>query len=229
MKRPREEDTSNGNAAPSPAGTSGAAVDQPSPPKRAKVEWDGPPSEELQMRKSMVEGVKTEEDASNFLAQMTELFKMAGGDSQQDSEFTELTSMLLKGCNQVPGNPDDLNSFVTPLDPPPIPLIEDGLEQYFDFSLGATQEDGDDDSKTPELVSSSTTNTSPGSNSGNESTVDGSTAVTSEVKAEDTADLTRLGSWKEIDGGESAFYQTNEWKWDSAMPTLEQPWAMFMS
>lgn len=228
MKRAREEDTSNGNMAPSPAG---AVVDQPSPPKRAKVEWEGQPSEELQMRKSMVEGVKTEEDTSNFLAQMTELFKMAGGDSQQDPEFTELTNMILKGCTQVPGNPDDLNlnSFVTPLDPPPIPPIEDGLEQYFDFSLGGTQEDGDDDSKTPELISSSTTNTSPGSNSGNESTAEGSTTAAHEVKLEDSSDLTRLGSWKEIDGGESAFYQTNEWKWDSSMQTLEQPWAMFMS
>lgn len=213
----------------SPAGLSGAVVDQPSPPKRAKVEWETQPSEELQMRKSTIEGIKTEEDTSDFFAQMAEALKTAGGDSQ---EFTELTNLILKGCTQVPGNPDgdlSLNSFVTPLDPHPIPPIEDGLEQYFDFSLGATQEDGEDDSKTPELVPSSTTNTSPGSNSGHESTAEGSTTVTNDVKVEESSDLTRLGSWKETDGGESAYYQTNEWKWDSPMQTLEQPWAMFMS
>ncbi len=231
MKRAREEDTLNGNVVPSPAGTSGAVVDQPSPPKRPKVEWEVEPSEELQKRKSMIESIKPEEDPNVFLDQMREFFKTAGGDpdSQIDPGFTELTNMLLKGCTQVPGNPDDLNltSFGAPLDQAP---IEEALDAYFDFTLGATQEEGDDDSKTPELVSSSsTTNTSPGSNSGNESTAEGTTTATTEVKTEDTSDLTRLGSWKEIDGGESAFYQTNDWKWDSAMQTLDQPWAMFMS
>lgn len=174
----------------------------------------------------MVENVKTEEDTSNFFAQMTELFKSAGGDSQQEPDFAEL-SMLLKGCTQVLGNTDDLNSFVTPLDPPPIPAMKDEIEQYFDFSLGGE----DDDSKTPELVStSSTTNTSPGSNSGNESTAEGGAAPTvNEVKNEESVDLTHIGLWKEIDGGESAFYQNTDWKWDSAMPTLDQPWAIFTS
>lgn len=226
MKRAREEDTSSGNVAPSPAGGSNVIVDQPSPPKRAKVEWDGPPSEELQQRTTQIENVKTEEDTSNFLVQMSELLKMAGGDSQQDPEFAEL-SMLLKGCTQVPGSADDLSSFVAPLDPPPMSMVKDELEQYFDFSLGVE----DDDSKTPELVpSSSTTDTSPGSNSGNENNADVAAAPTvNEVKNEELTDLTHIGLWGAIDGGESAFYQTTEWKWDAAMPSLDPSWAITTS
>jgi hypothetical protein len=244
MKRAREEDGSGGNnVAPSPLG-GGGIMDQPSPPKRVKMEWEGPPSEELQQRKSMVEGVKTEEDTSNFLAQMSELLKMAGSDQQQEPEFTELTNMLLKGCTQVPGaggvDAGGLDAFVSPLDQSLMPGMKDELEQYFDFSLGGE----DDDSKTPELVSSSTTNTSPGSNSGNEPTADstttgvsssGSGAPTSatnnhEIKTEEPmTDFTYLGLWKEVDGGESASYQNNDWKWDNPMPSLEHPWAIFTS
>ncbi|KXN85860.1 hypothetical protein AN958_10758 [Leucoagaricus sp. SymC.cos] len=222
MKRAREEENvpSGRNVAPSPLG--GAIADQPSPPKRVKIEWDGPPSEELQQRKAMIDGVKTEEDANNFLATMSEIFKIA--------KLTELTNMLLKGYTQMPGTSsaaDGLDAFVTPLDPPLLPAMEKDLEKYFDFSsLGGE----DDDSKTPELVSSSsTTNTSPGSNSGNETTEGGGGMTTNELKNEDTMDLTYLGMWKEVDGGESASYQNNEWKWDSTMPSLEHPWAIFTS
>jgi hypothetical protein len=239
MKRAREEDV---HVAPSPAG---AVADQPSPPKRAKMEWDGPPSEELQQRKAQVEGVKSEEEANIFFAQMSDLFKMnpptetSGGG---EADFTEIANILLKGCTQVPGAPggssagggDGLDAFVNPLSEPPSMLpsgMKDDLEQYFDFSLGVE----DDDSKTPELTSSSsTTNTSPGSNSGNEPAADAqgsasAPATTNEIKNEESVDLTHLGLWKGIDGGDSAYFQSFDWKWDSSMTSSENPWAFLTS
>ena len=243
MKRAREEEGGSGsNVAPSPLGDSSVVVDQPSPPKRAKMEWDGPPSEEMQQRKAMIEDVKTEEDTTQFLAQMSELFKMAGSDPQQvSSDFTELTTELLKGVNQVPGmglpdhgdgsgaGLDDVFGMGTSLDQSMLAGgVKDDLEQYFDFARLGGEED---DSKTPELVSSSsTTNTSPGSNSGHDSnseTVGTSAAsLSNEVKNEELMDLTYLGLWKELDGGESASYQSNDWKWDGVMTSLDLPWSI---
>jgi hypothetical protein len=218
-KRPREEDAPSGNVAPSPAS---AVVDQPSPPKRSKVEWgEGPQSEELQQKKGQIENIKSEEDTSQFLE---EFIKIVGGDPVRDTNgFAEL-SMLLKECTQHAPT-DDLSSF-PPLEPPP--MMKDELEQYFDFSLGGE----DDDSKTPELVSSSTTDTSPGSNSGNEPTSEGAaTSISNETKKDESLDftqLTHLGLWSGVDGGESAYYQTPEWRFDSSMPT-QDPWAISTS
>lgn len=242
MKRAREEDGGSGsNVAPSPLGDSSVVMDQPSPPKRAKMEWDGPPSEEMQQRKAMIEDVQTEEDATQFLARMSELFKMAGSDSQQASDFTDFTTEILKGVNQVPGvglsengggsgaGLDDVFGTGTSLDQSMLAGgVKDDLEQYFDFARLGGEED---DSKTPELVSSSsTTNTSPGSNSGHDSNTEtvGTSAVLSsnEVKTEELMDLTYLGLWKELDGGESASYQSNDWKWDGVMTSLDLPWSI---
>ena len=39
-------------------------------------------------------------------------------------------------------------------------------------------------------------------------------------------DLTYLGLWKELDGGESASYQSNDWKWDGVMTSLDLPWSI---
>ncbi|XP_006459138.1 hypothetical protein AGABI2DRAFT_116090 [Agaricus bisporus var. bisporus H97] len=222
-KRPREEDAPSGNMAPSPAGGSNAVVDQPSPPKRSKLEWgDGSQSEELQQKKAQVENVKTEEDTSQLLE---DIIKIVGGDPVRDNNgFAEL-SMLLKGYTQ-PGSADDLASFPS-LEPPL--MMKDDLEQYFDFSLGGE----DDDSKTPELLSSSsTTDTSPGSNAGNEPTSEGAAAqISNEIKNEESLDftpLTHLGLWSGVDGGESAYYQTSDWKWDNTMGT-QDPWAISTS
>jgi len=63
---------------------------------------------------------------------------------------------------------------------------------------------------TTDLVSSSSTNPSP--ESGSEFT-----------------DPLRLGTLKEVDGGESTYFHPSEWKWDNPMPMLEQPWAIFTS
>jgi hypothetical protein len=187
------------------------------------VEWgEGPQSEELQQKKGQIENIKTEEDTSQFFEN---LIKSVGGDPVRDTNgFAEL-SMLLKEYTQH-GPADDLSSF-PPLEPPP--MMKDELEQYFDFSLGGE----DDDSKTPELVSSSsTTDTSPGSNSGNEPTSEGAAPpISNEIKNDESLDfahLTHLGLWSGVDGGESAYYQTSDWKFDNTMAT-QDPWAISTS
>lgn len=231
MKRPREDDAPSTNMfVPSPAGGSNTATDQPSPPKRIKVEWDGPPSEEVQQKRAAVEEIKTEEEANNFFIQ--ELLKITQTDAQESNGLSDTLNMLLKASSQATGNTDDFSALgygvsgITPLSPT---MPKEDFEQYFDFTLGGTQDGDDDDSKTPELTSSSsTTNPSPGSNSGNEATTEGGAGpAVVEPKTEDSSDLTRLSFFKEIDGGESAFYQPTEFKWDISMPSLDQPWAIF--
>ncbi|KAF5382094.1 hypothetical protein D9615_004211 [Tricholomella constricta] len=232
VKRQREEDTLN------PFGAS-PNVNEPSPPKRVKTEWEGPPSDVLKKKAEAVENVKTEEDASAFLEQMTELIKMAGeGQESLSSDISETLDMILKGYGTVPEGPEAAlglsslgglgeSSMPSSSTKPPA----DEFVEFFDFSsFGTLDEDNDDDSKapTPELVSSSSTNPSP--ESGSEADAAHHALLSStEPKTEELPDLLRLGPWKEIDGGESAYYQSGDWKWDSPMPAQEQPWAIFTS
>ena len=114
------------------------------------------------------------------------------------------------------------------------PPASDPFQEFVDYSFGQQDNqpelDGEEGSKahTPELVSSST-NLSPESNTDGENSLLATIATSvSDVKKEDHQDL-RLGLWKEFDGGESAYYQPFEWKWDSPMPVLEQSWAVSTS
>ncbi|KAG5641821.1 hypothetical protein DXG03_004140 [Asterophora parasitica] len=237
VKRPREDDNLLSFGA-SPV-ASGSAMNEPSPPKRVKTEWDGPPSDAVQKKAEAVENVKTEEDASAFLEQMTELIKMAGEGQQESlsSDISETLDQILKGYGTVPEGSETLgHSSLGGLGESSIPSSSsstkppaDEFVEFFDFSsFGTLDDDNDDDSKapTPELVSSSSTNPSP--ESGSEAdTAHHALLSSTESKTEELPDLLRLGPWKEIDGGESAYYQSGDWKWDSSMPTQEQPWAIF--
>ncbi|KAJ7575874.1 hypothetical protein C8J56DRAFT_1171771 [Mycena floridula] len=51
----------------------------------------------------------------------------------------------------------------------------------------------------------------------------------SKAKVEEFSDPLQLGVLREIDGGEAAYYHSNEWKYDTPMSVLEQPWAMSTS
>ncbi|CAK5268789.1 unnamed protein product [Mycena citricolor] len=172
---------------------------EPSPPKRQKTEWDGPPSESLKARADQFDKARTEEDSATLLEQMTELFKMASDSSGQDSGITRDFSETLDTIFKDFGGPDE---FV----------------EFFDFSsFGPDEDAAESESKaaTPDLVSStSSTNPSPESLS------------ETDPKPEDYNDFLRLGVWKEVDGGESAHFHSGQWKWDSPMQTLEQPWAV---
>lgn len=119
--------------------------------------------------------------------------------------------------------------------PPPTALsphmgpANDAFLEFIDFSSFTTLEDEDNDSKapTPDLVPSSETNLSP--ESGSEGDLLGNAGPPDKTKIEEPGDPLRLGSLKEIDGGESAYYQVDNWKWEGSMHTLDQPWAIFTS
>lgn len=223
VKRPREDGDTPDYATPSTSNAA-AVTDEPSPPKRPKTEWEGPPDDVLKAKTEAVENIQTEEDASAFLEKMTELIKTG-----HSSDISDTLDMILKGYG---GATDGLGmgdmGGARESSPPPLPLA-DAFDEFFDFSLGGLDED-DVGSKapTPDLLSSSSTNPSPESASEADA-AHGSTSSTSDIKREDFQDLLRLGTLKEIDGGESAYYQPSDWKWDGPMTSSEQPWAIFSS
>ncbi|KAK7032988.1 ARID domain-containing protein [Favolaschia claudopus] len=236
-KRPREEEPSPPQMHhPSPGQS---VANEPSPPKRPKTEWEGPPSEAMKEREQQVANVKTEDDGAAFLEQMTELFKMAAGNDEQNtlhSNLSETLDSIFKGFGA--STDDSAGGSMASLglgsdgglsqDGGPPPQMDEFVE-FFDFSSFGTLDEDDAGSKavTPDLISSSSTNPSPESNN---SEVDAAhQALPSDVKSEDFADHLRLGVFKEVDGGESAYYQSGQWKWDGPMQSLDQPWAIFNS
>ncbi|KAJ8072655.1 hypothetical protein PM082_016214 [Marasmius tenuissimus] len=253
LKRPREDDEvpppsmngaggapSTNNAIAGPSSQANGPANEPSPPKKFKTEWDGPPSEELIKKEEAVENIKTEEDASRFLEQMTQLIQMSnnedGSGNSLSQDISETLDMILKGCSAAPDGDNgtglssmlggDLNGSGAGSSSPVKEEYE--LSELFDFSsYAAHEDDAGSKANTPDLVSSSSTNPSP--ESGSETDPAHHASVLSESKLEEFSDPLRLGGLKEIDGGESAFFQSNEWKWDAPMTTLDQPWAIFNS
>jgi len=232
-KRPREEENSSGSGGATTGGASQDVASEPSPPKRFKTEWEAQPSDALRKKTEPAANVKSDEDTSAFLEQMTELIKLG------NTDISDTLEMILKGYGSVP---DAIDGTGMPLagpsngnrepTPPPMP-VSDAFDEFFDFSFG-TVEDEESISKapTPDLISSSSTNPSPESNHEAEAghhMLTSTSSSTMEIKTEEMSDLLRLGTWKEIDGGEAAYYQTPEWKWDSPNLTLDQPWAIFNS
>jgi hypothetical protein len=238
-KRPHDDNTSNG--AGSASGSSSTVANEPSPPKRPKTEWDSAPSEVLRKKNEAIDGIKTEEDASVFLEQMTaELIKMAASGEGQDSlssDISDTLEMILKGYGPIPdisgamslgGESSTAREPSSPLAPP-----MDSFDEFFDFSFGTVDDDDNSKAPTPDLVSSSSTNPSPESNHEVDAANHGLSSSSSsamEIKTEERPDHLRLGTWKEIDHGEATYYNTTtEWKWDSPMPSHDQPWAIFNS
>jgi len=240
-KRVREDESSPPQSGQGPNTSGPAVINEPSPPKRQKTEWEGPPSEVIKARAEQVENVKTEEDGAAFLEQMTELFKMAAGNDGQDtltSDFSETLDTIFKGFGaSTEENTTALSSLgmgdgniTQPQDGAP-PVVDEFVE-FFDFSSFGTMDEDDAGSKaeTPDLISSSSTNPSPESNAEVDATHQ-APAVSSDIKSEDFTDHLRLGAWKEVDGGESAYFNSGQWKWDGSMQSMDQqqPWAIFNS
>jgi hypothetical protein len=240
VKRPPEEDVATlTSVAPSEAEASNA----PSP-KKAKTEWEGEPSEALVKRQQEIDNIKTDDDAAAFFDRMKELFDMtASTDNEIHHDIASTLGQILAGVAQDPADAAATAAALSvhgagDAGPPPTALsphlgpANDAFSEYIDFSSFTTLEDEDNDSKapTPDLVPSSETNPSP--ESGSEGDLLGSTGSPDKTKIDepgDRSDPLRLGAFGEIDGGESAYYQTSEWKWDGPMHTLEQPWAIFTS
>jgi len=240
-KRPREEDsTPSSGGSGNTAGESSEVLNEGSPPKRAKTEWESQPSEAQRKQSEVAANIKTDEDATALFDQMTELIKRAaeeeGGQPSITTGISETLDMLLKGYGPVPDAMDRFSGAPVGIggesssnrDLDAAPTLGDPFDEFFDFSFGTVE---DEESKTPDLVSSSSTNPSPESNydeSGHHLLASASSS-TIDVKTEDFSDPLRLGTWKEIDGGEAAYFQTTEWKYDSPMTSFEQPWAIFNS
>jgi hypothetical protein len=221
--------------------SSSSALNEPSPPKRAKLEWESEPSEALRKKSEVFENVKSQEDATALMEQMTELIKrVTEGEGQESltSDISETLEMILKGYGTVPNLTDgagnvslgESSSSARESTPPPGGSMAE-LDEFFDFSFG-TVEDEDSKAPTPDLVSSSSTNPSPESNHELEAphhTLSSSSSSTVDVKTEELSNPPRLGMWKDVDGGEAAYYQPNEWKWDSPMASFDPAWAIFNS
>jgi hypothetical protein len=239
VKRQREEEPESSQPTPGPSSGPNSnpmppVVSEPSPPKRAKTDWEGPISQSLQKKNQAVENIKTEEDASQFLEQMTELIKMAPSEEQASlsSDISDTLEQILRGYGGAPDS--DANTFSSlglvevggSMEASTSQLPQNDLTEFFDFSLFPNEEEYESKVGTPDLISSSSTNPSP------ESQADADPAhhatALLDIKQEEYDPL-RLGGLKEIDGGESAYYQSTDWKWDGQMATLEQPWAIFNS
>jgi hypothetical protein len=230
LKRQREEEE--------PMVSTPAASNAPSP-KKVKTEWEGERSEELVKKEQEIENIKTEEDASAFLEQMTELIRLAAGNDGQEaltSDISETLDMILKGCGQdtsdsgamAPLGMGDVAGPTSSL----LPAVDEfQFKDFLDFTSCAADEDFSKPA-TPDLVASSSTNPSPESASDPADAAQAAAGHTADAarlanfKIEDSYDSDlRLGVWKEIDGGESAYYQSDKWIWEGPMPALDQPWA----
>ncbi|KAF8181522.1 hypothetical protein BJ912DRAFT_1044618 [Pholiota molesta] len=154
------------------------------------------------------------------------------------SDFSEKLEQILKEDGSVPSAAMDglIQAFVDGGGE----SIVDAFDRFFDFSFSTLEDEEGLNAPTPDLVSSSSTNPSPDSNHETEASAHHTLASaspellaaikTEEAAAAATAEMLRLGSRKDIDGGEASYHQTNEWKWDSPMASAEdQPWANFNS
>lgn len=224
VKRPPEDDTATLAAA---VPSSEAMASHAPSPKKVKTEWEGEPSEALVKRRQEVDNTKTDEDAMAFL---TQVIALANQDSAVRSDIAASFDLILAGVAQAPEDAaataaaisaraaGDAGSSLTALSPYQVPTCE----EFIDFSTYTTLED-EEESKppTPDLVPSAEANPSPESGSD----ADPSGGSPDKSKNEDSMDqssFVRLG--KEIDGGESAYFQSDSWQWTGEMIPLE--WAM---
>ena len=240
VKRVRDEDTVDHENPGVTSLTSTQPSSAPSP-KKLKADWDGPPDEALVKRKQDIESIKTEEDASAFLEKMSELIRLtAGSDPDINNDIAQTLDQILRGVGQ-----DSSSSAISasalqsrsvdiigePTSPSHVPASEEYL-QFLDLSSFATGDEEDNASKppTPDLVSSSSTNPSPESSDADPAAA--AISMLDKANAEDidgSIDILNLGPLRDIDGGESAYYQSDSWRWDGPMTTMDQPWAMFTS
>ncbi|KAJ3481195.1 hypothetical protein NLI96_g7829 [Meripilus lineatus] len=194
----------------------------------------------------------SDEDALKFFEQMQDLMK---SQDTLPYEFTMGLDEIIKSCG-VPDLSDPLGMSSAGLSGEDssqgaaASSSLDGLE-YFDFSsFGALDDDHESKAATPDLVPTSSTNPSPSSGSeadaahgssstahlshGSSSVTNGASSAVADVAKvvdpmrteEDPFDPTRLGTFQEVDGGESAYYADfGNWKWDGPMGGPESGWA----
>lgn len=237
VKRQADEDIS---IPPGPS-TQPESMGAPSPKKVKTEDWEGEPSEGLAKRHQGAENINTDEDANAFMDKMKELVAMtASTDAGVYDDIAHTLDRILQGAAQDPthiatsGFASSIGGPLSELSPPAAPndpFLE--FHEFIDYSRFTTLED-EEDSKapTPDLVPSSSTNPSPQSNPDADQSQGalspGKTKI-EEPRESNYLDLLHMGALKEIDGGESAYYQSSDWKWDSPMTTLDQPWAIYQT
>ena len=224
VKRAREEDLA-AVAKSEPKNSPLPLVnDEQGPSKRMKSEWDGPADEALLKKTEAVENVKTEEDATSFLEQMSELLRSAvtDGDESTAPNLSDTLDMILKGYNSMPDAPEGSTSASHTADTnsASVAAAMASADEFFDFSSFIDDDESASKADTPDLVPSSSTNPSP------ESEADPAHHH-SPLHGFEDHDPLALGTFKEIDGGETAYYQATDWKWEGSMPSVD--WAVFPS
>lgn len=236
VKRQADEDVS----IPAGPSTQPESMGAPSPKKVKTEDWEGEPSEGLAKRHQEVENINTDEDANAFMDKMKELVAMtASTDAGVYDDIAHTLDRILQGAAQDPTHiatsafASSIGGPLSELSPPAAPndaFLE--FHEFIDYSRFTTLED-EEDSKapTPDLVPSST-NPSPQSNPDADQSQGASSPGKTKIeepRESNHLDILHMGAFKEIDGGESAYYQASDWKWDSVMPALDQPWAIYQT
>ncbi|EIM90817.1 uncharacterized protein STEHIDRAFT_152510 [Stereum hirsutum FP-91666 SS1] len=228
-----------------------ASTSAPSP-KRVKADADGPLSDTQAQREKDAENAASgsDEDLIAFLENITQYTNTTNPEGSQayvgSSELGDVLNELLKAypSTDVEANGEGSSSSALgsleldgphPLSPPSSQLPEpDSFAEYYDLS--SFDDVSVPKAPTPDLVQASSTNPSP--ESGSEADAAGhltamhhiGNAGSPHIAAvgldDSEEDPLRLGIWKEIDGGEAAFYEASGWKWDAPMSTSEHPWAV---
>ncbi|OJA07852.1 hypothetical protein AZE42_10212 [Rhizopogon vesiculosus] len=241
VKRPADEDVSTlPTAGPS---TQPESFGAPSPKKVKTEDWEEEPSEAFVNRHQEVDSIKTEEETIAFLDRMKELVAIsASTDTGVYDDITHTLERILQGASQDPTNiatPAFASSIGPPLSElsPPAGPPNDAFSEFhefIDFSSFTTLEDEEETkAPTPDLVSSSSTNPSPQSNPDADQSHQGASSPdktkVEEPRESNHLDLLHIGAFKEIDGGESAYYQPPDWKWEGPMTTLDPAWAIYQT
>lgn len=185
-------------------------------------------------KEQRVESINTE-DASQFFERMAGLIRMAGPDQPLPSEISDTLDQLLNGygtSTDVDNGFGSLGEGSTLRSSSPVAntsSADAGLDSFFDFSsFGMMDDDAESEAPMPDLVTSA--NPSPGSDS--EANIGHHPSISDIAKIADPKDNgldgfdpLRLRAWREIDGGETSYYQAvDNFKWDGSMPTADQPW-----
>jgi len=162
----------------------------------------------------------------------------ANGDGQDVLISAEISDELEKILKGYPGLADDPDGSTSVLGGSaesgelahPMQL-KDESEQFFDWASFMKEDDSLSKAATPDLVHPSSTKTSPGSGSDNESAghhMTSSGADTVRIAEDESAnDPLQLSIWGAIDGGEGAYWEPQDsWKWGESMQPLESPWGI---
>ena len=205
-------------------------------PKRAKTDWEPRANEAALKRSEEVENVKTDEEASKLLEEVVGLITQAqtvDGQASMASDISDTLDQILKSYtagSDLPSVGDmsdashiDHRPNNTSTSSNDVLAISDEFGDFFDFSSYDTFSKA----TTPDLVPTSSTNTSP------ESASDGPahTPIAVDTGFGDDglnggSDIRKMGFWSEIDGGEGVLYQQDNWKWGGQMPTMDPAWAI---